>query len=97
MFSEIDHMLSHKTSSNKFEDINYINIFSEHRSTKLEIIKNYRERHKHMETKQHSTKKPNGQRGNFKNILRQMKMETPLSKIYEGKQKLLREKFTAIH
>lgn len=50
-----------------------------------------------METKQHSTKKPSGQRGKFKNTMRQMKMETPLSKIYEGKQKLLREKFTAIH
>ena len=33
----------------------------------------------------------------LKNTLREMKMETPLSKMYEVKQKLLREKFTTIH
>ena len=61
---------------------------------KLEInySKKNRKKHKHVETKQHATKKPMGQWSNQRkseNTLRQTKIETQLSKIREMQQKQL--------
>ena len=53
--------MGHKISLNKFKRVEIIvSIFSNHKGMKPEI--NYRkkkwEKHKHVETKQHTTKKP---------------------------------------
>ena len=58
-FSQIDHILGHKSSLGKFKKIEIISsIFSDHNAMRLEI--NYGEKtlkkHKHMEGKQYVTK-----------------------------------------
>ena len=58
-FSQIDHILGHKSSLGKFKKIEIISsIFSDHNAMRLEM--NYREKtlkkHKHMEAKQYVTK-----------------------------------------
>lgn len=58
-FSMIDHMLSHKSSLDKFNKIDIISrIFSDYNTMKLEINdkKNSYKKHKHMESKQYATK-----------------------------------------
>ena len=90
-FSRIDHILDHKSSLSKFKKTEIISsIFSDHNAIRLGM--NYRgkkcKKHKHMESKQHSTKEPMGQRDNFKiPDLRPMKMERQHSKIYGYQQR----------
>ena len=72
-FFRKDHMLSHKTSLNKFKKIEIIScIFSNHESMKLEINpRRVGKEQKYMEAKQHATKswmgQPRNNRGNQKN------------------------------
>ena len=59
MFSEIDHMLGHKTSLNKFKRIETISSFfsqPQHYETRNQLQKQRCEKHEHMETKQYTTK-----------------------------------------
>ena len=61
--SRTDHILSHKTSLNKFKETEIIScIFSNHNGIKLEInYKKLGKKYKHIEAKQHATKQPMGQ------------------------------------
>ena len=58
-FSRIDHILGHKTSLNKFKEIEIICIFSDYSALKLENNNKKRKLkpHKYMEIKKHTTKK----------------------------------------
>ena len=54
-FSKIDHILGHKSNLSKFKKIEIISsIFSDHNAMRLDI--NYKNKHKHMEIKQHVSK-----------------------------------------
>ena len=68
-FSRIDYILGHKTHMNKFKNREIISsILSDHNGMKLEISQRKINEKKtdYMETKQHVTRKPMGQRGNQK-------------------------------
>ena len=75
IFSRIDHILGHKSNLSKFKKTEVLNcIFPNHNAIRLDI--NYKKKnwkkHKHMEIKQHISKKPTGywrnQKRNKKNI-----------------------------
>ena len=54
-FSRIDHILGHKSNLNKFKKFEIMSsIFSDHNAMRLDI--NYKNKHKHMEIKQHVSK-----------------------------------------
>ena len=75
-FSRIEHMVGHNASPGKFKKIEIISsIFIDHNAIRLEINdkkkKKNCKKHKHVETKQYTTKQAmdhkRNQRGNFKN------------------------------
>ena len=54
-FSRIDHILGHRSNFNKFKKFEIMSsIFSDHNAMRLDI--NYKNKHKHMEIKQHVSK-----------------------------------------
>ena len=54
-FSRIDYILGHKSNLSEFKKIEIIScIFSDHNAMRLDI--NYKNKHKHMEIKQHVSK-----------------------------------------
>ena len=92
--SMINPKIGQKTNHSKFRKIKIIpNIFSDHNGMKLEInIKRKSWKiYRHIETKQHTPEKPMGQRKNGKindkNIEKEVKMNTPHTKIYKILQK----------
>ena len=80
-FSRTDHILGHKTNLNKFRNIEIISsIFSDQNGMKLEI--NHRKRHeKKMTTWRLNNMLLKSQKGNLKNTLRQMTLNTQPHKI----------------
>jgi exonuclease III len=60
-FSKIDHILGHKASLNKFNKIEItLCIISDHNKTRPQQQKKPQKIFKHMETEQHTPKKPMG-------------------------------------
>ena len=59
-FSKIDHILGYKSNLGNFKKIKIMSsIFSDHNAIQPEINKKKNcKKHKHVETKQHATKKP---------------------------------------
>ena len=97
-FSRIDHIMGHKSNLSKFKKIEIISsIFSDHSAMRLDI--NYNKKHKHMEIKQHVSKKPRGcwrnQKGNEK-ILETSDNENTTWNLWDAAKVVLRAKFRAI-
>lgn len=92
--SMINPKTGQKTSHSKCRKIKIIpNIFSYHNGMNLEIniMRKSWKFYRHVETKQHTSEKPMGQRRTWKindeNTEKEMKMDTPHTKIYEILQK----------
>ena len=92
MLSRTGHMLSHKISLSKHKKGEIItSIFSNHHGLQMEIS-NGRKTGQFAKVKLNNTFLNNqwvlnNQKGNYKNILKQIKMETQHIKIYEMQQK----------